>query len=255
MGEMPEGHPPIMPTKAPQKAADAHGDTHGAGHEEHGDHSCHSPNAPAHKVNWYQGLIGVNNEKATKGSFFDKLLYRYQNKENECDPLNQEPPVLAALINLGIVILILLKFGRKPVVDGLAARKKSIMQEIDAATELKVAAEKRLKTYEKQLAKIEERRRALQEEYRAQWEIERTRIMKDAEEKASRMRADAEFRVTQELKQAEADLLREAVESAVTAAEDVVKNKIQSSDQDRLADQYLVEIGNALKQPRAGGPS
>lgn len=238
---------------APHGAQPAHGAQPGhgeKGHDEHGgghgDHDCHGPNAPAHHINWYQGLLGVNNKKAQEGGI-NKLLWRYYDDKNECDPKNQDPPLLAAVINLAIVVFVLFHFGKKPVVEALAKRKKTIMQDIDAATELREDAEKRLATYEKQLATIEDRRNELKEEYATQWEAERRRILKDAEEKAARLRRDAEFRVAQELKQAQSDLLREAVDDSVVAAESLLKSRIGASDQERLADEYLAGIGQALK--------
>lgn len=248
---MPSDHPPINVAK-PAPSAPAHG----AAHDSHGAHDCHGPNAEPHHVNWYKGLLGVNNQKRTeKDDFVTRLLWRYNNPKDECDAKNEEPPVLAAVINLGIVLFLLFKFGKKPVSDALANRKKTIMTDIDAATALRVDAEKRLKSYEKQLGRIEERRKELHEEYRLQWEAERTRILKEAEEKALRLRRDAEFRVAQELKQVQVDLLAEAVEGSVHAAEDLLKTRIQASDQNRLADEFLLDLGKVMEKsaPTKGG--
>lgn len=230
----------------PVQAAPAHPEApaHAA---DHGAHDCHGPNASPHHINWYQGLLGVDNEKAKSGSFINRLLWRYNNPKDECDAANQEPPILAALINLGVVLFILFHFGKKPITEALSKRKKTIMQDIDAATELRVDAEKRLKTYEKQLSRIEDRRKDLREEYRAAWEVERKRILKEAEEKATRLRRDAEFRVDQELKQAQRDLLLDAVDGSVGAADELLKSRIQAADQERLANDYLESLGKALK--------
>ena len=201
---------------------------------------------PGH-INWYQGLLGVNNEKAQSPDFASRLLWRYHNEKDECDTKNQEPPVLGAVINLAVVLFVLFKYGKGPISEALSKRKKTIMQDIDAATELRVEAERRLKDYEKRLAKIEDRRKEVHAEARSQWEAERTRILAEAEEKASRLRKDAEVRVAQEQKQAQADLLREAVDGAVSAAEKVLREGIQAADQSRLADEYLKTLGSALR--------
>jgi F-type H+-transporting ATPase subunit b len=224
-------------------------DPHAGGHDAH--HDCHGPNAPTHHVNWYQGLLGVHNEKSQQGGV-NKLLWRYNNPKDECDPKNQDPPLLGALINLAVVAFILMRFGKKPIMDALAHRKKTIMQDIDAAAALRADAEKRLKSYEKQLARIADRRKELQEEYSSQWEAERQRILKEAEEKASRLRRDAEFRVAQELKQAQADLLRESVDAAVASAEELLKSRVGAADHERLANDYLTNIGDALKTSGPG---
>ena len=233
-----EGPPPghdflLKPHQAQQPGG--HGEEKAGGHGE-GHCPGHGPMDPPGHINWYQGLLGVNNEKAQSPSFANKLLWRYENKKDECDPLNQQPPVLAAVINLAVVIYVLVRFGKGPIVEALHKRKKTIMQDIDAANALRTDAEKRLKDYQKRLGKIEDRRKEVKEEAAAQWQVERKRILAEAEEKANRLRKDAEFRVDQELKQAQADLLREAVDGAVAAAEDVIKQRIQASDQQKLAD-------------------
>jgi F-type H+-transporting ATPase subunit b len=238
---------PGMPAPAAAHGAAGHGaDAHGA--EGHGGGHCpgHGPLDPPPHVNWYQGLFGVDNEKALNGSGVQKLLYRYKNDLDECDPKNQEPPVLAALINLGVVLYLLIRFGKGPVMEGLVKRKKTLMADIENANELKTDAEKRLSTYKKQLARIEERGKELRAEYASQWEAEKKRILADAEDKSSRLRKDAEFRVSQELKQAEADLLRDSVDGALAAAEELIRKRIQDSDQTRLADEYVAGVAAAL---------
>lgn len=251
-----EGPPPGHDFLLKQHPAAAPGEAgaHGAAHDAHGAGHCpgHGPTDPPGHINWYQGLLGVNNEKAQSPSFVNKLLWRYENPKDECDPLNQQPPVLAAAINLAVVIYVLFRFGKGPITEALHKRKKTIMQDIDAANEMRVDAEKRLKDYQKRLNKIEDRRKEVKDEAAAQWQLERKRILAEAEEKAMRLRKDAEFRVDQELKQAQSDLLREAVDGAVVAAEKLIKDRIQSADQERLANDYLAGIGAALKSNDAG---
>lgn len=253
-GGMPPGHPafPGAPMGAP----------HGHAEEPHEavEHECpgHGPMDSPPPINWYQGLLGVNNEKAESPNALDRLLWRYKNDQDECDHHNQEPPVLANLINFGIVVFLLFRLGGTPLREGLIKRKKTIMQDIEAAEQLKGDAEDRLKKYQKQLANIEHRRKELEEEYRAQFEAEKKRILAEAEEKRVRMRKDAEFRVAQELRQAQADLLVEAVDSAIKAAEHLIKTKVQQADLDRMADDYLAGLGSALAaqgQKSLGGQS
>lgn len=247
----PPGHDFLL--KQHPAASAGEGGEHGE-HGAHGGGHCpgHGPMDPPGHVNWYQGLLGVNNEKAQSPSFVNKLLWRYENPKDECDPLNQQPPVLAAAINLAVVIFVLFRFGKGPITEALHKRKKTIMQDIDAANEMRVDAEKRLKDYQKRLNKIEDRRKEVKDEAAAQWQLERKRILAEAEEKAMRLRKDAEFRVDQELKQAQSDLLREAVDGAVVAAEKLIKDRIQSADQERLANDYVTGIGAALKSNDAG---
>lgn len=241
-GQLPAGHPPI-PT--PGSESGSRGGPPAGGH-------CpgHGPYDPPPHINWYQGLLGVDNEKAQSPRFMDRLLWRYHNPKDECDHKNQEPPVLGSVINFAALVFILFRFGKKPILEGLAKRKKDITHEIDSANELKLDAEKRLKTYEKQMSRIEERRQELVEEHRLQWEIEKKRILEEAQEKSERLRKDARFRVDQELKQAQADLLKEAIDGAVAAAEELLKKGVQGTDQERLADEYLASVGSSLQGAR-----
>jgi len=197
-------------------------------------------------INWYQGIIGVNNEKATKGSGVEKLLYRYHNDKDDCDERNQDPPFLAQVFNFAILAFLIVYFGKKPIMNGLAERKKSIMGDVEAAEALRADAEKRLKTYERQFSNISDHRAELEDEYRAQSQNEQKRILAEADEKRARMIKDAELRVEQELRQAQGELLREAIDQAVVAAEELLKKKIGPQDLDRLADDYLTGLGGAL---------
>lgn len=251
--QLPPGHVPLTPPGAAKPAA---AEEHGGG-----EHHCagHGPEDPPPHINYYQGLFGVNNEKSQSPSFVDRLLWRYHNPVDECDPKNQEPPLLGSLINFLVVVMVLVRFGKKPVMEGLAARKKTIMQNIDQATALRKDAEKRLADYKKKLARIEERRAELHQESRAAWETEKARILAEATEKASRLRKDAEFRVSQELKQAESDLMVQAVDGAVLAAEQLIRSRIEDRDQQRLADEFAASLGRVLSaksaQATSGGAS
>lgn len=201
----------------------------------------HGPMDPPHHVNWFHGLLGVNNEKAEQGGI-NSLLWRYHNKTNPCDPKNEPPPYLAQVINLGVFAFIIYRMGRKPLVDGLAKRRQGIMQEIDTANRLKSDSERRLKEYERKLGRLEETREEIKAEYAAQAEVDRKALLAELEERRAWMRRDAEFRVEQELKAARALLLQEAVRGAVTSAEQIIQREVTRADQDRLADEYLSSI-------------
>src|SRR5262249_46928505 len=140
------GRPGGRPTRPPPPAAQ---------HEEHAKHveHCpgHGPMDPPGHINFGHGLLGVDNEKAPPpdASPWVPSLWRYENKENECDPRNEPPPFLASLFNFGVLVFLVVRFGKKPIAEALVKRKESIMNEIDTATRLKEDARKRLKDYKK----------------------------------------------------------------------------------------------------------
>ena len=79
-------------------------------------------------------------------------------------------------------------------------------------------------------------------------EAERDRIVAEAEKKASRLRKDAEFLIAQRFKLLREELSREAVESAVAAAEAVLRDKANPTDQTRLADAYLARLNEVAAE-------
>ncbi len=223
--------------------------------KEEAEPECHGNYDHPAPVNWYQGIFGVNNDKALNGSGLEKLLYRYNNEANECDEHNQAPPLLGQVFNFSIFAFLLFFFGRKPIRDGLKNRKGALMGDIDAAEALRKDAELRLKSYQKQLVNIGARRTELEEEYQAQSEAERKRILAEADEKRARMIKDAEARVQQELRHAQGELLREAISDAVAAAEELLRKSVEQRDQERLADEYLTGLGSALSRGTAARTS
>jgi F-type H+-transporting ATPase subunit b len=245
-GQPPPGFP--RPGQPPRPRPVAHEEEeHGGGH-----HECegHGPNDPPPPPNWWHGLLMTNNEKAQAGGFVNQLLFRYENEKDPCDPKNEPPPFLAQILNLGILAFILVKFGKKPMSDALVKRKQTIMADIDNATRLKDEAEERLSDYEAKLENLHETLAQLRADHAAQAEAEKKHILDEAEERRVRMRRDAEFRIEQELKQARQDLLHNAVEQAVAAAEELLQKKAAEADQQRLADEFLAALGPALATER-----
>lgn len=193
-------------------AADGHGaEEHGKGAEgageAHGGH--HGPGA----INW----IDFGNKK--------------------------QPPYAALVINFAILVGLYYYLGKKPVAEALKKRRDDVAHEIEEAQRIRREAEERASQYQAKLAKLEDElaqaRQALVEAGKG----ERDAIVKEAEDKAARMNRDAEFLLEQELKQMKADLVRETVEVAVRAAEELLTKRVTQSDQQRIAEEFLGQLG------------
>jgi F-type H+-transporting ATPase subunit b len=155
----------------------------------------------------------------------------------------ETPPYIAMLINFGILAAGYYFLGRKPIAEGLQARRDTISKEIEEAQRMKREAEERAKTYQHKLERLEVELHDARESLVRAGEAESERIVREAEGKADRMRKDAEFLVEQELKQIRGELWRETVEAAVLAAEDLLKKRVTPADQERLAEEYLADLG------------
>jgi F-type H+-transporting ATPase subunit b len=167
----------------------------------------------------------------------------------------ETPPYIAMLINFGILVAAYYLFGKKPVLAALQNRRDTIAKEIDEAQRMRREAEARAKTYQAQLEKLEEEMAMARTALVHAGEAERDRIVNEAEAKADRMRKDAEFLVEQELKQIRQDLLRDTVDAAVAAAEELLRKRVTQADQERLAEDYLADLGGTRAAGAEGSVS
>src|SRR5207237_9794832 len=113
----------------------------------------------------------------------------------------EPPPFLATLFNFGLLVYIAARFGKKPLREALVKRKETIVRELEDARRLREAAEKRLAEYEAKLGKIHEDLDRVRKEFREQGELDKQRILQEAEERRLRMKRDAEILLSQEVKQ------------------------------------------------------
>lgn len=164
---------------------------------------------------------------------------------------SETPPYAAMLVNFGILVAGYYLLGRKPIAAALQSRRDTISKDIEEAQKMRREAEARAEMYQAKLSHLEEEVRNAREALVRAGEAERDRIVSDAEAKAERMRKDAEFLVEQELKQIRQDLWKDTVEVAVTAAEDLLKKRVTAADQERIAEDYLADLGGRRPAPGA----
>jgi F0F1-type ATP synthase membrane subunit b/b' len=158
------------------------------------------------------------------------------------------PPFIAMVVNFGIVAAGYYLLGRKPIAAALQNRRDSIAKQIEEAQRMRREAEARAKTYRAKLDALEEEVRTVRETLVRAGEAERDRLIAEAQAKAERMVNDAQFLVVQEGKQIAEELWRDALEAVVGAAEDLLKKRVTQADQERLAEDYLADLG---ARPRA----
>lgn len=237
-GMDPRGKAPADPHG---KAADPHAghgapDAHGGGHGAPGEH-----HGPGH-INWAYGLLGE------KDGVPPSLMYR---------PKGMPVPFLANLINFGVLAFLAVRFGKKPLQDGLKKRRDDLMREIDEAAKVKEEAEDRLAEYEEKMESLEDELARIKKDYAEQGKRDEERIVREAKERRARMKRDAELLLDQEGKSVQAALLAETVQRATAAAEKLVQERLSAQDHERLADEYLREVTNAKESlvSAAGGAS
>lgn len=159
----------------------------------------------------------------------------------------------AMAFNFTLLIGVLFFLGRKPILNFLKERRRSVEEGLTEAERLKAEAEARYNEYTERLESLDQELATLRKEMIQAGEAERDRIVAEAEQKAARLRREAKFVIEQQMKQLREELTREAVEAAISAAEQVLRTKTSPEDQERLAEQYLASLSEVAKgEPGTG---
>lgn len=150
--------------------------------------------------------------------------------------------LIASGVNFVLLISLFVYLFRSSLNSFLKERKASVERELNEAARLKAEAEAKHKEYSERLAKLDDELGQIKKDMIASGIKERDRIVAEAEQKAARMRREAEFVVEQQVKQLREDLTREAADAAIAAAEQLVTKATTSFDHQRLAQEYLASL-------------
>jgi len=142
-------------------------------------------------------------------------------------------------LNFAALLVILIKYLGKPIVNGLSSRRETIKARFDDLEGRKGEAERTYREYEHKLAAIEQEVKSILAAAVAQGEAEKQRIIDDATRAASDIRRQAEMAVQQELAAATRVLRQEVADKAVEIAEGLIRKNLQPGDQTRLIEGYL----------------
>jgi F-type H+-transporting ATPase subunit b len=165
-----------------------------------------------------------------------------------------DPKKLALqLLNFGVLLFVLIKFGGPAIGKALVARHEQLKAELAAAAEARTAALARLDEQERRLAALEQEILAIRNGVKQEAEAEKARLIALAEERARRIRSETTFALEQQIKEAEVRLRHEAGLAAVDLAEQMVRRSLDARDQQRFVDAF---VGSSAGSPAgAAGPS
>jgi F0F1-type ATP synthase membrane subunit b/b' len=204
---------------ADHKSAGGH--TAGGHESKHGEHGEHGEEHGPEPINW--------------ASFADT---------------KKSVPYVGSLMNLALLAFLLVRFGKKPVTEGLKKRRDDIAKDIEEAARMKKEAEARAEKYQSSLKNLDKDLATTRSTLEEAGKSERSKLVKEAEEKAARMRKDADFLLEQEGKQKKLDLMQQAIESASAQANTLLASSVTQDDHLRLCEEFLVDLG---KKPAVAG--
>lgn len=146
-------------------------------------------------------------------------------------------------VNFLALVVILVKFGAKPILSGLSGRQQRIREELEALTVRRDEAEKAYQQFEAKLAGMEKEMELIVERAITQAQVEKERILADAEKVAEDIKRQAEAAVQSELEDAKRILREEIAEQAATMAEELIRKNLTQADQITITEQYLARVG------------
>jgi F-type H+-transporting ATPase subunit b len=149
------------------------------------------------------------------------------------------------VLNFVLMAGILVFVARKPIREFFAKRTQTIANTLTELEAKKKEAEKTYQDYKQRLAELDKETARILDEYRAQGEAEKARIIAAAEKSATEIRAQADRAIQQEIAGATLALKREIAELSVAAAEKVLKERIGKEDHLRLVKDFTTKVVEA----------
>jgi F-type H+-transporting ATPase subunit b len=160
---------------------------------------------------------------------------------HEEEPMS--PPFVFMLINFGILLVLLGKWGA-PAAKKLAVERHDLIKNaLDDAARLRDQAAKKLAELQTRIKDVDSEIKALVDGIRADAESDKVRILEAATAQAAAMKKDAEQRIAAEIELARAQLTREVTIAAVNATEKLLKDKSTTDDQRKLVSTFIQNVG------------
>ncbi|MBU0910441.1 MAG: F0F1 ATP synthase subunit B [Proteobacteria bacterium] len=151
------------------------------------------------------------------------------------------------VMNFAALMVILIKFLKKPLVDALKGRQQGIAAEFEDLETRRADAERNYKEYEARLAGIDDELKGMVEKAIAQGQVEKARIIEEANRAAEGIKRQAEMVVQNEIAEAKRRLKTEVADQATIMAEEIIKKNLQDTDQNKLVEDYLTKLGGLKK--------
>lgn len=158
------------------------------------------------------------------------------------------PPVSDVIfpaINFLIYAFIIVKFVFPLVRGFLRSRREEVVSVITQASAKKQQAEALVREYKTKLAGVEEESAAILASWCEDAEREKGKLISEAQSMAAKIKEDAQFLADQEVKIARQKIREEMAGEAEAMAEELVRRHFTAADQNRLATEFIEQIGQS----------
>jgi F-type H+-transporting ATPase subunit b len=145
-------------------------------------------------------------------------------------------------VNFVVFAAVLIKLVAKPAKKFFGQRTEDVATTLAELEAKKAAADAAVKAAETRLHEVAKEHEAIIQQYRAEGEMEKAKILDKANQVAERIKEMATFTIQQETKKAAQDLKEEVVGLATQMATDMIKEKATYADQQGLVEEYLKKV-------------
>lgn len=147
-------------------------------------------------------------------------------------------------LNAVLIIGFLVWMLAPKIKDFFAGRRHEIKESLETTTVQKADAEKQYREYAEKIDKASLEIDGIFDMIKAQGDVEKQKIIEDANKVAQKMKEDAQARIEQELKKASGQLRSEAVALSVQMAEEILKKNITAQDHEVMVKEYMDKVVN-----------
>jgi F-type H+-transporting ATPase subunit b len=146
------------------------------------------------------------------------------------------------IMNFAVLLGALVFLLRKPLAQGLEARRKGIEDQLGDLEQQKQDAEKQLAETKQKMARLDQEVEKIIAEYVKEGEAAKARILEEAKVAAERFQEQAKKNIENEFQKAKEQLKADMSDQAVALAEALIKKNINDDDQKVIIDEYLKKV-------------
>jgi F-type H+-transporting ATPase subunit b len=145
-------------------------------------------------------------------------------------------------VNFVVFAAILIKLAAKPAKKFFAQRSQDVATNLEEMAAKQAEFEAAVAAAEARLAAVAKERQGVIQQFIAEGEMEKAKILDKANLVAARIKEMAAFTIEQETKKAAQSLKEEVVGLATQMATDMIKEKATYADQQGLVEEYLKKV-------------
>ena len=156
-----------------------------------------------------------------------------------------EVPVVAQVINTGLLFALLIFLARKPIVKALTRRANNIKDDLEQAQIALKRAEQNNRKLKEDLEKMSNEIKELELQAQKDAEMLKKDLTEKAKQDIEKIKVAAKQAIQNEVQSAKFELKQEVVKMAVELAEHQLRKQIQQDDQSNLHKDFIQQVGNS----------